>query len=275
MQNKVLRINDAQAIRHEITKCNCGDKLDELFRALLGFYNIANVDFNWTGNLVRVRRCEGNTGYPDLRDIYYPPPEKTVINRLNEQGQPFLYLSFEIDTALQEMEAKEGDLLQVGFYKVKDNSKLRVGLVGEVKSSFHAMGHCIGDDTRDGLRQVLKGASEKDMMLAKSIVYLDAFFEQILRDKDAKQNDYKHSRALSRQIFQTRNYVDALIYHSVANSGAKNIAMPATHADRLIELERTLVIKVNKVCEYGLYDWDIHSVLHASDGSQAVWEPYI
>ena len=87
-------------------------KLSELFR----FYEIINFNMESEWPIWRVRKCDDEEGYLNLRDLTYPPPEHTRAGRLNNPGLPVLYTSLNNLTAITEIGAEGGDYLHIiGF----------------------------------------------------------------------------------------------------------------------------------------------------------------
>jgi len=68
---------------------------------------------------------------------------------------------------------------------------------------------------------------------------------------------YIHSRILTKLLMHNSNNPDGIVYHSIADLGSYNIALPAAKADELMKCDQTALIKVKRVFSYGIFDFDI------------------
>lgn len=222
----------------------------------LQFYDIVNFDFNYERSFIRARVTESGQGFSSTSEIYYPPRDLTRVGRINEEGKPFLYLSLTTDIALAEIGAKEGDVVQVSAFKPKDKP-VHVGIIGEKYKASRGGGNFLSNEVTETLANVVRKLEKEDRKKAMAYLYPDMFFDEIITNPQASQDDYIHSRTLARLMFEKQSSLDGIMYHSVASYGGLNIALPCDKADGLLALERTFLIKVKKAYSYGLYDIEL------------------
>mgnify|MGYP000583769907 CR=1 FL=1 len=161
-----------------------------------------------------------------------------------------------IDTALAEIDAKEGDIVQVSTYR-PTSRPIRVGAIGE---KLRASKGFIGFLPEEASQKLAALGNKMDQMGRKtslSYLYPDYFFDSLLRDNTAKNKNYIYTRILSRLLFEKNPSIDSIVYHSVASFGSHNIAFPSKKADELLGLENTILIKIKKKYDYGLYDIEL------------------
>ena len=222
----------------------------------LQFYDIINFGFNYERPFVRARVAESGQGFNSTSEIYYPPRHLTSVGRINEKGNPFLYLSLTTDVALAEIGAKEGDVVQISFFEPKDKS-VRVGIIGEKYKASRGGGSFLPKGTTEILDNLVKKLEKEDRKKAMAYLYPDMFFDEIITNPQASQDDYIHSRTLARLLFEKQRSLDGIMYHSVASYSGLNIALPCDKADCLLGLTYTTLIKVKKAYSYGLFDVEL------------------
>ncbi|MGF1884393.1 RES family NAD+ phosphorylase [Vibrio splendidus] len=228
------------------------DVRDKL-RLVMEYSNILNFELRYREKLWRVRKLEGEQPFNHTSDIWYPSSELSKVGRLNDIGSPYLYLSLTLETALQETKAQVGDCFQVGMYKFDLDKKARLAVVGEKSRALKGIGSSICP-TISGLMKKQYSANKH---LAQSSRYADFFFDDIMRDQEARGKGYLQSRMLAQLILEKHRDIDGFLYHSVESEGGQNIALPATKADKLVRFVGTFVIRINEVFPYGIYDFEV------------------
>lgn len=239
----------------------------------LRFYDIINFNFNYERSFIRARHTNNGTPWGSTSDLYYPPPNAVSAGRLNEAGSPCLYLSLTLDTALAEIKAKENDIVQVSMFAVKQGLNLRVGVVGEKFRVARGAGHFLQGDNALAITKLIRKLDSESRVKTMAFLYPDLFFDEILTDVNAASTKYLHSRMLAKLILEKQPSLDGILYHSVAHMGAKNIAVPARRADEILGFVDTLLVKVNKVYPYGMYDVEfVKSPKNILRSGEILWE---
>ncbi|NRQ42822.1 RES family NAD+ phosphorylase [Rheinheimera sp. YQF-2] len=249
----ILDLDDIHNRANEIKNSKAENFISDGLEYVLRFYDIINFDFRYERAFLRARHVENGQPYTHTSEIYYPPPHRTKPGRLNEAGFPFLYLSLTLDTALTEIGAQTGDILQISAYRPKDRP-IKVGVIGEKYRASRGASGFLPREVTKKLLDIVNELEREDRKKAFAYLYPDLFFDEILRDPEAKQSEYLHSRILTKLIFEKQKDLDGIAYHSVASYGNKNIALPACKADELLGLENTVLVKVKKSYSYGLHD---------------------
>ncbi|MCH6141602.1 hypothetical protein HED46_0021475 [Klebsiella variicola] len=110
--------------------------------------------------------------------------------RLNEKGDSILYLSMSLDTALSEINATDGDIIQVSSYVTKRKS-LILGVIEELYRSSRGSASLLDKTHSFKISNFVRELRLKDRGLPLSFLYTYLFFDELLRSPDAiKMNTY-------------------------------------------------------------------------------------
>lgn len=202
----------------------------------------------------RARRCKSPEGHKNINELSYPPSNLTPVGRLNEEGCPIFYASFHKHTAFEEIGAKEGDYMHLSGYEVGSEQKLRGGIVGEIVNVHRSGRSSVSDELGKGLNGILHKMPHKAGM---SYVFMDAFVSGILRDKKAKENNYIHSRILSKLLLNSVKGLDAIFYPSVALESAMNVAIKTESVGSTVKMIGNSVVRILKRYDYDIYDFEM------------------
>lgn len=274
MNKKTVMVHDLDYI-HELSM-KIKKSLDPLFiergmDEIFNVYEIFNYGLKYDRAYVRVRKVLNNKGFDKVSEIIYPPSHLTQVGRVNEKGEPFLYLSDRINVALSEVDAEEGDIFQLGAFELKEDSSLCVAMIGEISKAYLGGGFISQDKTKV-LAKMISRFEEDDKKIAMGYIYPDLFFEEIITDPEARTSNYIHSRILSKKIFEGREWLDGVFYKSVKNAEGYNLALPAHKADDLLKCTATFLLRIKRKYSYGLFETEIiktyQGILH--DGT-IIW----
>lgn len=253
---QILQIDYAVNLTDKIKASTSESFIEEGIQFILDFYELINFNLSYTRPFLRARKTIDSKPFNSTSEIYYPPPEVTQAGRLNEPRVPFLYLSTTIDTALIEIGAKTGDIIQISGYSYK-KEPARLGLIGEIFRATKGTTGFIDKENANHISEAISKMGQQDRKMAIAYLFLDLFLDEIFRNPEASQQGYLHSRILSRLLLEKNKSIDGFIYHSVANYGAFNIALPYNKADKYLGLVNTILVRVIKGYPYGLYDVEI------------------
>lgn len=202
-----------------------------------------------------------------------PPPELTRVGRLNEEKSPMFYASHLFGAALAEVGAKDGDIVQVTGFSLPENSQngLRCAITGEIYNAYRGMSTLSG--VLNNNIQVLLGKLEGNPRALTSFVYMDALAGEILRRQDARNNEYVHSRTLSKELFNKLPDTEGVIYPSVALNGYTNIALKPSCVEKKLSVKFSAVVRVKKLYRYGMFDYDtIKTSFHVHENGDLEWK---
>lgn len=216
--------------------------------------------------LWRIRRCKNPEGFSNISEVHYPPPHITKAGRLNEPGEPMLYVSFNTFTAMKEVDAKVGEYLQIIGYSMAKHRPIRSLILGEFTNVHKRRQSNLPGDVSTKLNEILNKMTFEPGL---SFIFMDAFLSGILADPKMADLDYIHSRILGSLLFEKYPGIQAIHYPSVALEGAMNLAIKPEVADNALRFSGTSVLRIDNLFDYDLYRFSVvrnSQVIH-HDGS--------
>lgn len=251
---KIIEINYLQECCRKVLASTDATLVEAQLRWLLKDYSLINYAIGYDRAIWRGRKCKSPTGYRSLSELYYPPIEHTNAGRLNNSGDPLLYVALNKFAVFEEIGAQEGDYIHLVGYRIKKDNPIRCCVVGEVLNVHRSGQAWASRELGSSLNSILNKMSPNE---ARSFVYIDAFFSSILREKNAASNDYLHSRILGTLLFEKIPDLDGILYPGVALEGATNLAVKPVSADSIFEVLGTSVVQVEKKYDYGIFDFSL------------------
>lgn len=102
-------------------------------------------------------------------------------------------------------------------------------------------------------------------------IYIDRFFAHVLRDKNARSNNYQNSRSLSQAIL-SRNHAHGIAFPSVKDRGGFNFGIKSESSDECFHNVSCVVVKVNAKRDFDLIDYEIiNSATYLDENGEFVW----
>ncbi len=227
--------------------------LSNQFEWLLEPYSRLDFKLWYSRGVWRARFCP-SIGFLKFEDMSHPPPDRTIAGRLNEAGEPILYGSLHNRIALREIDAKAGDYVQVVEYRIDPTLRLRSCVFGEFLTVHRTGRSWVDDELAKRLNHIL---NQLPPDAGTSVLYLDAFMSEILRDTNAAATEYLHSRTLTSRLFEKYPEVDAVLYPSVVIDGGKNLAIRPAVAKKVLSVASSAVLRITRSYEYGLFDFEV------------------
>ncbi len=235
---------------------------------LFDHYEVISVGLG-RGNIFWRARVVEETTWPNLSDLDYPPAEKARRGRLNDAGSPCFYVAKDIETALLEIEAKEGQLVQVAGFRILNEDILRLIVVGEY-ANVQKSGYMHFTGTDPG-RTLQKQINLQDKKKALALLYIDRFLASILADPHARESNYTFSRALGAFLYSKVN-ADGIVFPSVRDPGGFNLAVQPEPSDRAFHNVACVLIKLGRKRRFSVLDYEItSSALKIDDELNFVW----
>lgn len=233
---------------------------------LFDVYQILSVGLGRGNIFWRARPVEKNI-WSSVNDLDYPPLGVARQGRLNDAGTPCFYVAKDIQTALLEVDAKEGQLVQVAGFRVLSEEILRLIVVGEYANvQKNGYMHFSGTDPGGTIQRMLNQDAR-----AMSLLYIDKFLASILCDTQARHSKYLLSRALG-ALLHSKVEADGIAFPSVRDPGGFNLAVRPDPSDRAFHNVACLLVKVGKQRRYGVLEYEIHSsAVNIDDQLKFIW----
>ena len=201
----------------------------------------------------------------------YPPPEKATSGRLNRKGIPCFYISSNVETAVREVQAGPGELVQAAGFKVRPSKLLHLVLVGEY-AHVHKRGYTSlnGTDPEGTIRGLLKQHSSQ----AEVMISIDKFFAAVLSDPQARETDYMRTQVLSSLLHERLADAHGIAFPSVRDPLGFNFGVLAKFSDEIFE---NTCCALQRVGQLHMYDMLVQGTVQSAIGTKPngdfVWSP--
>ncbi|MEN3156769.1 RES family NAD+ phosphorylase [Alkalimonas sp. NCh-2] len=255
---KVIELNILDRFRKDLSSADSPEAIEKLLSWYIESFGGLNFKFGYDRPIIRARLCPSIEGFSHVSELHSPPPEVTSIGRMNEKGSPMFYASYHIGTALAEINAKEGDIVQIGQFQLpnQSGSGIRCLAIGEIYNAYHGTS-TISQELFYEIRKLIDKLGKNDIRGLISYLYMDALSAELLNDLSASEKNYIYSRTLSRLLLERHPEIDGLIFPSAKIKGTSNISLRPESVLKKAKVASSQVIEITKLYPYGLYDFKI------------------
>jgi hypothetical protein len=220
---------------------------------LFGYYKTISLGLERGAIFWRARKC-GTEPWPNLSEMGAPPARVVATGRLNEPRQPLLYASIKEETALQELDAAAGELVQIVGYRTVLGQLMQLAVIGELMHVYK-LGYIrfIGKDPDSTLARAI---NDLDPLEARRTLYIDAFLHSLLADDRARDNDYMLTRAVAAMVHRDLN-IDGIAFQSARDPLGYNITLRSEVVDQKVHATACVQCKVATLREFGFVDFSV------------------
>lgn len=103
------------------------------------------------------------------------------------------------ETALAEIEAKEGQLIQLAGFRVLNEETIRLAVIGEYSNvQKNGYMHFAGQDPGMTISKIINSMPQQEGLKK---IHIDKFFTHVLAGPNASNSGYLYSRALGQAIY--------------------------------------------------------------------------
>ena len=237
-------------------------------QALAPFYKILSVEVGRGKVYWRARKI-ADKPFNKVDDVIYPPAKNTNQGRLNDKYEPCLYVSKNMETALLEIDAEEGSLIQLAGFRVKLGHGIRLALIGEI-ANVQKTGYIrfSGSNPAGTVSKIINDMPLKDALRA---IYIDKFYSQVLADLNARNENYFRSRALGKFI-HSQIPAEGIAFPSIKDQGGYNLAINPSIYDENMHNVSCLIVKIIRKRSYGILEYEIiKSAKKINSDNQFCW----
>lgn len=263
-----MTLDECEGIFDRALASASGEEFRHVIEPLFNEYEVLSLQFGRGSIFWRARLIEG-VPYGNISELDYPHPEHVKQGRLNDHGCPAFYISARKETALAEVGAEEGWLVQIAGFRVLSESPIRLAVIGEY-SNVQKSGymHFAGRDPDMAIARILNSMSRQE---ALKRIYIDKFFASVLSDVNASDNNYMFSRALGQAIY-ARNDSEGIVFPSVRDRGGFNVGVKPDPSDKCFHNVSCLVVQMGKKRRFGLAEFKIiKSAARLDDDGGFIW----
>ena len=205
----------------------------------------------------RIRKVENGKLESNLSGLVAKPSPHTRYNRCNTKENSAYYAALDIETALLEIKAKEGELYQVLELSPKRGTLLDTVIVGWLDyyrrhNSTPPMLTSLHDNQAKAARELIEKTTPED---ATKQILFDAFIAAQFRKIVPTENDkeYRATALYSSLILESGRF-EQILFPSVANFGGWNIVIRPDLVTERLEVSSVHLVQVDKDLGYGMYD---------------------
>ena len=264
-----MTLDDCDSIFELALQSKSESEFRFLIEPLFNHYQILSLEIG-RGTIFWRARQISEKPYLNLSELDYPPANLAKTGRLNDINEPCFYISAREETALAEVEAQDGQLIQLAGFRILNEAPIRLAVIGEF-SNVQKNGYMRfpGQDPDMVIANILNGMPHQ---AALTKLYIDRFFAHVLSDPNASKNGYLFCRALRHSIYSI-NPSSGIVFPSVKDSGGFNLAIKAEASDQSFQNVACVVVKINKIRKFGMIEFDIvQSALHLDDNNNFIWK---
>lgn len=265
-----MNLDECEYIFDRALRSNSEAEFCHAIDPLFDHYEILSLEFGRGSIFWRARLIESEP-YSNLSEMNYPPAEFARAGRLNDRGAPCFYISARKETALSEIEAKEGQLIQLAGFRILNETPIRLTVIGEYSNvQKNGYMHFTGQDPDMTISRTINSMPRQE---ALKKIYIDKFFAHVLADPNASSSGYVFSRALSQAIY-SRVSAGGIVFPSVKDRGGFNIGVKADESDRSFQNVSCVTAKIGKSRRFGIIEFEvIKSAEQLDDDLNFVWMP--
>ena len=223
------------------------------------------------GKSFRIRPVKEGKFESDISGLVAKPPPHNGYGRCNTKENSAYYAALNIETALLECNAEEGNLYQVLEMSPKEGAQLDTVIVGwlDYFRRYNSPPHlltALHDNQAKAARELIEKTAPEEA--TKQIVF-DAFIADQFR-KIVSSNEGYRATALYSSLMLESGRFEQILYPSVANFGGWNVAIRPDLVAERSEIASVQLIRVDKDLGYGMYDCTVVG-RGALSGSEITW----
>ena len=247
--------SDIQAVAERLLGANLRTKsigeISAALNELMSSHRRVNVELSDNMIWFRARTCQNSKPFDNLSEVLYHKVGSPDIGRANNKGARVLYASWNIATALDEIGANQGDIVQLALVRPRRGVPAKFLSVGDLKN-FHHTGRPLNrlPQLTDDLKQ-LKSADLHTFLRA---VLVDAILSELFRTPGNQLRDYRITSAFAHLAYSLGCGV---IYPSVEVHNSLNFAIEAPAFNAACEVVETCYLEVTSVAGYGLFEYQV------------------
>lgn len=219
----------------------------------------------------RIRKASNGHLQTDLSGLVAPKPPHDGYGRCNTKENSAYYAALNIETALLECNAEEGNLYQVLEMSPKEGAQLDTVIVGWLdyfrrhNSPPHLL-TALHDNQANAARELTEQQTPET---ATNLVLFDAFIADQFRKIVSSNKGYRATALYSSLMLESGRF-EQILYPSVANFGGWNVAIRPDLVTERLEIASVQLIRVDQDLGYGMYDCTVVG-RGALSGSEITW----
>lgn len=259
--------NLSELLRGTVQSGRSHSVIRERLREFLRNHDILGIGRSADQIWWRARRCDDQKPYSSLNKMIYPPNGTPDFGRAHLPNVPTLYASWNLPTALSEIGAQPGDMVQVITLRPIEKAEIPCHIVGEFRC-YHASGSSLVNSTKTTNHiQTLQHANQEKYLRS---IFIDSVISELFRIQAKRPYEYKITATYADLILKAKG---GIMFPSVENDYAINLAVPAAIFDSQFEVLFTEVYEIKETYGFGLYQLKtLHSSREFVENGDINWD---
>lgn len=205
----------------------------------------------------RGRKCHDGKRWNNVSDLSYPPKVADVgIGRVNLKGQPVLYATDSSAAVFCECRVERDDVIQVLIFRPKPETKTLAMAVGGLNKFFRSAQPVFSGQDFSLVKKFFSHVywhrnDQRIEELVSKLILFDAFIAEQFGQLAGSEAEYKFTATIAEKLL--RPPYDAIVYPSVAFTGATNIAMLPEAFDKNFFPIGSTLLRCKRPLGYGIW----------------------
>jgi RES domain-containing protein len=200
-------------------------------------------------------KLEANISGLVARSLTNEYPRHKEYGRCNTKENSAYYAALDIETALLECNAEEGELYQVLELTPKKDIQLNTVIVGWLDyfrrhNAPPPLLTALHNNQAEAVIELIEKTTSEE---ATKQILFDAFITDQFRKIVSNDEEYRTTALYSSLLLETDRF-EQILYPSVANYGGWNVAIRPDLVTERLKISSVHLIRVDKVLGYGMYD---------------------
>lgn len=248
-----MNLDECDRIFALVHRASSSPEVCHALQPLFDHYEVLNIELNRGAVFWRARFAE-NSPWGAVAEMGYPRAKSAKPGRLNDENTPCLYAATRAETGLQEIRAKENDLVQLIGFRAKLETPIRIAVIGELLH-VHKTGYLrlTGNDPGKSMSRYLNNQGAER---GRRLLYIDAFLSHLLAEAEETNSGYVRSRAVASMVYRNAD-IDGIMFPSVRDALGMNIALQPTPADSKVHPVCCLHVRVTRVRAFGFIEYEV------------------
>lgn len=219
----------------------------------------------WRGRIVEKEQ------FTNLRQMLAPDKSQARAGRLNRKGIPCFYLAGDTHTALREINAVTGQLVQFAGFRIRPGVTMSLIVIGEY-AHVSKRGHMLlgGEDRNGAVADLLAKSPNVGLLLS-----IDKFFAHVLQQEEGEDGSgYMRTQVLAELLHAEEPEADGISFPSVKDTYGFNLGVIGSRSENLFQNVACQVLSVSGQYMFCMNELaNIRSAIGVAPTGDFVWLP--
>ena len=241
------KLDAAEWLNNASLATNTPDEIVAKLGELVDGYTALGMGRSFEQTWFRARKWDEGKPFANVSDLIYKAGGSPSFGRCSYPGDEVLYAGWNVPTALAEIRAQPGDVVQVALLRVAPWHDLPCHVIGEMQSLYHAGRSQINSTSLEEHWQFIarQGPQVASHVFVDSV--LADHFSRTVRDED--NDHYVLTASFARRMMASGGFM----YPSVASKRNMNLAITSATFKQQFEVLGCLTLRIKDAAGFSLY----------------------